>query len=64
MYQTYSRRAGYVFGFIYMFYKYNKHRKKEVQEKRQLSYLQQITTLKETFSIPKISNYSYNFLSL
>ena len=28
MYQTYSRRAGYVFGFIYMFYKYNKHRKK------------------------------------
>jgi hypothetical protein len=47
MYQTYSRRAGYVFGFIYMFYKYNKHRKKEVQEKRQLSYLQQSTTLKE-----------------
>ena len=34
-----------------MFYKYNKHRKKEVQEKRQLSYLQQSTTLKEMFSI-------------
>jgi hypothetical protein len=48
-----------------MFYQYNNHReKKEAQEKRQLSYLQQLTILKEMLLIQKISNYWYNSLTL
>ena len=47
-----TRRTRYVVGFIYMYYQYNKHREKEVQEKWQLSYLQ-LTTLKENYVLIK-----------
>jgi hypothetical protein len=44
-----------------MFYYYNKHReKKEVQERRQLSYLRQSTILKEMFSLQRICTDSNN----